>query len=230
MTHDHTDIQRLIDHAQDLIEQAQSAGIFTLDGHPGTEAEHTVREQALQLATEMASALPQCQPSQLIALADSYDLTARIARLPRDHRTDITAYYDHAIHAWIEGDREIPQSDIFAMLRRRLLTRDPGITDRHRDIYRQLRRQWIDTLRQHDTFPGITSYETYRRLTLLLPLSLQAELGTAETALKERWYRANLLPSPSTNLITNHSHLTPKSLSPRLARAYRTFLSTHPHP
>ncbi|MDE5878242.1 MAG: hypothetical protein K2H47_12205 [Muribaculaceae bacterium] len=63
-------------------------------------------------------------------------------------------------------------------------------------IFLSLRDNWLTTLRTHNYFPEVTTYENYRRLTLLTEEPAIADVSSDEEKL--RWYRHNRIEDLST--------------------------------
>lgn len=70
-------------------------------------------------------------------------------------------------------------------------------------------------MKWHSSFPEASAYETYQRLSLLMPLNLKNILGEKAQQIKQRWFEANKVDNLS-------------SLNSQILRSYLRFVGSLP--
>lgn len=181
-------MQTLIGTARKLIDRAQHAGNFTIDGHTPTAEERAVAAEARRLNTAIERSMDRGSAEELPDLLDLYDITYRIAfgRLPDPDYID--RQVGRIMAAWQKGGSRMEESQIMQILAPRVTARcfhgsgylaadrqRSRVADRRNSqaaeecrIYSALLGGWTTALLTHGRFPGTTTRETYLRLAILL--------------------------------------------------------------
>lgn len=181
--------------------------------------------KARSLCGAIKQLLPGCKEEYITPLLDCYSFLYTIAYRKFLSPTLIATQLQRFFSAWQSGDKNISESDIYALILftlrsiqsaseklsptasgTEILTADQLLT------FLSLRDKWLTTLRTYNYFPEVTTFENYRRLTLLTEepdiisvapasaiSSLTSEtLPTGSVEEKLGWFRHNHIDDLST--------------------------------
>lgn len=195
-----------------MMVRAQACGWFVLDGHePGPE-EVALQHDALRLSDELLRALGRCRDADILPLAQSYDDIYRIARRRMPDPTVMRPIHRRALAAWRHGRSGIEESAVFAMIAPKVGNLRFMADEEEMEVYSGMLSRWMDELRLHGRFRGVTTYENYMRLSLLQRHMIKG-LCADPVAERRRWYEANRIDDPG-------------SLGTLLLHAYRRFVGS----
>lgn len=197
---------------QSVLTRAQEAGCYTLDGHEPTEEELAVRIEATDLAADIAEMLKTSADAEILPLAECYDLLFRLGHRRMPDTSFMDTLYRRAFTAWKEGNRDIEESSVFAMIASRIRNPYFKVDPDQTRAYREILDRWLDTLDRFGRFPDVTTVENLTRLSLLARHRIRDRYSDP-TAARRRWYEANKIDDTA-------------GLSPAILRAYRRFLSS----
>lgn len=203
--------------------------------------------KARSLCGDIKQLLSVCKEEYIPELLDCYNLLHPIVFRQPLPQSIITAQLQRLFNAWQAGNKDIAESDLYALITlslRSVVSKSPIVSDCSTSIpaseishfsgadtgshspvaskdlspdqlltFLSLRDNWLTTLRTHNYFPEVTTYENYRRLTLLTEEPAIADISSDGE--KFRWYRHNHIEDLST-------------LSSRLLTCYRRYILSLP--
>lgn len=207
------DVRSLVAYSHYLVMKAQLAGNLCSDGHRATEEENRVAEQCRSTCGKISRSLESCRTNEIPDLLEYYDITYRIGNRSIPDRTFIVRHKHRVLKAWRSGDRSIAESTVFGIVAPEVSYRPERADREYLTTYLYLRERWISTLRMHDRFPEVTTYENYRRLAFMMRENIGKEFGYDAEVAKRRWYEHNRVEDFST-------------LGTQLLRSYRRFASS----
>lgn len=203
-------VEAIVLSAYNLMMQAQTAGLFIIDGHTPSPIEEEIARKARLHVSELEKAFQYCKEEDIPDLLESYDIMYRIgySRMP-DTRC-IIKLQERFLNTWRGGNKNIAESQVYNILSAQLITPDIHISHQgHRELI-DMRRRWVEILKKYNRFPGVTSYENYQRLALMMQENLDEYFDGDATEAKRRWYEENRIDDF-------------ESLPCRLLRSYRQF-------
>ena len=174
-----------------LAMRGQLLGLTAIDGHKPTLEERELRQEICRACERLAKAIPACRASEIAGLAGYYSLLYTIGY----HRLPETSFLERQrerlLTCWMAGDKAVQESDVYGMLRDSVNNPVIAVPDAHGQILGKLRESWTAALKKHGTFPGATSYEGYRRLSLVMKDSLDSYFSGESREVREELYQRN---------------------------------------
>lgn len=181
------------------------------------------RAEAVRTADRIARLLPDSPPEYISDLTGAYSTLYMAGHRRMPDAQLIAAQRRRLIEAWHRQSRQTPlhrieESQIYGMLQTAALQPLNDLTPDEKQLYAQLRDNWVAILQREGTFPGILTHERYRRLTLLtqdrhLAACFKGNEAAARKAIGE-WYEKNRLQEADR-----------KSASKKLQKAYTAYLA-----
>lgn len=205
----------IVGYSHYLVMKAQLAGNLVLDGHKPSAEEQNIAVKIRDFCDVIDRQLSLCREDDIADLLECYDLTYRIGyqRIPDKDR--LNQHKHRLVRAWKSSNRYIQESSVFGMISGDVRYRSGSVDCEFVDAYNTILKKWVTTLTLHSSFPDASAYETYQRLSLLMPLNLDSVLGNKVQEIKRRWYKANKEDNLS-------------SLNSQILRSYLRFISSLP--
>lgn len=174
-----------------LIMKGQTAGNMIIDGHVASWHEREIAKDCGVLCDKISCLLRTCDETEIPILLEYYGILSRLGRDTLPDRSLVEHCQKKVINAWLGGNRDIDESVVFCLAAAHMsdYPGDPGSV--YSDICLRLKRKWIASLRQYSSFPGVTSYENYQRLALLMRADLDEMQGEGADREKHKWYEHN---------------------------------------
>ncbi|MDE6668692.1 MAG: hypothetical protein K2K26_03285 [Muribaculaceae bacterium] len=178
--------------------------------------------KACSLCGDIKQLLSVCKEEHITELIDCLGFLHPIAFHQPLPQAIIIAQLQRLFNAWQAGNKDIAESDLYALITLSLRSSascslssvaSTSLTDDQLLTFLSLRDNWLTTLRTHNYFPEVTTYENYRRLTLLTEEPVIADISSDEEKL--RWYHHNRIDDFST-------------LSSSLLTCYRRYILSLP--
>lgn len=196
-----------------LMMNAQFAGNLRFDGHKATEEEVEVAERCRVLCDRITRRLALCKENDIPDMLECYDIAYRIGNRCVPDSGFINRQKRRVLKAWKSGFASVDESSVFGMVAPEV-SRTPERAEReYVEAYLSIKERWLRTLAAHNCFPGVTAYENYRRLALMMRERLDSRFDGQDADVKRRWYERNKVDDFST-------------LGSRILRCYRRFISS----
>lgn len=213
MTAQISDVNSIMAYSHWLVMRAQTAGNLRFDGHSATAEETLVAEQCRMLCDKISHLIALGKENDIPNLLECYDIAFRVGNRRIPDSNFINQHKRRVVEAWEAGDGKIEESSVFGIVAHEV-TYHPKMTDReYFRIYQTIKEKWLDTLRQYDCFPEVTTYENYQRLALIMLENLDWELGNKADKVKRGWYEHNRVENLS-------------SLGSMILRSYHRFIGS----
>ncbi len=180
------------------------------------------RTEAVRTADEIARQLPDCPPEYISDLTGAYSTLYMAGHRRMPDAQLIAAQRRRLIEAWRQSRKTpvgtIEESHIYGMLQTAAISPLNDLTPDEKQLYTQLRDQWVATLQREGTFPGILTHERYRRLALLtqdrhLAANFHGDEAAAHKAVEE-WHEKNRMKEADL-----------KAASQKIQKAYAAYLA-----
>lgn len=198
-----------------LLMKGQLVGNLVLDGHRYSSEERNIAAKFQELSHLLALRLSVCKEHEVADLLECYDLTYRIGYQRIPDKVRINQHKHRLIRAWKSSNRYIQESSVFGMVSGDVRYSSGSVDREFVDAYNTILKKWGTTLASYSSFPDASAYETYQRLSLLMPLNLDKALGSKAQEIKRKWYKANKVDELS-------------SLNSQILRSYLRFVGSLP--
>lgn len=198
-----------------LVMKAQLAGNLVLDGHKPSAEEQNIAVKIRDFCDVIGRQLSLCREDEIAELLECYDLTYRIGYQRIPDKVMLNQHKHRLIRAWKSGNRYIQESSVFGMVSGDVRYHSDSVDREFVDAYNTILDKWVTTLTLRSSFPDASAYETYQRLSLLMPLNIDKVLGDKATETKRKWYKANKVDDFS-------------SLNSQILRSYLRFVGSLP--
>lgn len=192
--------------------KGQLVGNLVLDGHRYSSEERNIAAKFQELSRLLALRLSVCKEHEVADLLECYDMAIRIGfqRLPDNEVMSL--HKNRLVKAWKTKKGYVEESCVFGMISGEVKARTGCANRDFSSAYKSILENWITTLTRYDTFHGISSYEKYQRLAMIMRENLDRYVSNARE-LKKRWYNCNKVEDLS-------------SLGSLILRSYFRFISS----
>lgn len=195
--------------------KAQLVGNLVLDGHKPSVEEQNIALKLREFCDVIDRQLSLCSEDEIADLIECYDLTYRIGYQRLPDKSKIDNHKHRLVRAWKSNKRHVEESSVFGMISGDVRYPNGNIDKDFANAYNSILKKWVTALLFNSSFPDASSYETYQRLSLLMPLNLNNILGDKAKEIKRKWYEANRVSDLS-------------SLNSQILRSYLRFVSSLP--
>ena len=185
-----SDVQEIVGYTHYLLMKGQMAGNMTLDGHEPTNEEQEIAVQCKVLSNDISRLLDKCRDEEIALLLECYDLAYRLGHGKMPDRDYIDNRKRRIFEAWKAGNMRIEESVVFGIVAADVRQNNTRTIPEYRETYIKLKSKWLDTLRRFNRFPGVTTYENYQRLALIMRENLSDSCNN-EKAAKQEWFEHN---------------------------------------
>lgn len=197
-----SDTKEIIGYGHWLVMRSQHAGNLRFDNHTASPEERAIARDMQMITGLITARLSECNPEDVGALLDCYDLTYRLGYSREPSFDFVDSHRRRLFQTWQQGAREIEESSVYHMLSPHMI-RDCSPKDKARYAAARLalRDKWLETLRIHSFFPDATACENYQRLALIMREDIAAGLGCdaiRARRIKREWYEHNRVDDLST--------------------------------
>lgn len=182
------DIREMLAYSRYLIMLGQTGGNFMLDGHKPSAGELRTEELCRSLCDKIADELTDCEPGDIAELLECYDILHRMGYRKAPEPKFLHSCRQRMFDAWKEGDRNVEESQIFAM----------AVSSGDKVLKSTLLDKWIATLSKHGHFPDTATFENYQRLSLIMREKLDGYFGKHADDMKRQWTTHNTVTDLST--------------------------------
>lgn len=207
------DVRPISSYSHWLVMKAQTAGNLRFDGHAATAEEKLVAEQCRTLCDKISRLITLGKETDIPYLLECYDIAYRIGNNRMPDSDFINRHKRRVVKAWEAGDTKIEESAVFGMIASEVSYHPERADREYYKAYISIKEKWIAALVKNGCFHGVTSYENYQRLSMIMRENLDKELGNKADEAKRRWYAHNRVEDIST-------------LSSTILRSYRRFISS----
>lgn len=196
--YDTRNVESITAYSHYLTMKGQLIGLTAIDGHKPTLEELELKKEICRTCERMAKTMSVCPAHEISPLTGYYTLlyTMGYHRLPETSLLE--KQRDRLLKYWMAGDKTIQESDVYGMLMDSVRNPLAAVPAGHRQTLDRLRESWTGTLKKYGTFPDITTYERYRRLSLIMKDSLDAYFDGESAAAKGEWFEKNEIADLST--------------------------------
>lgn len=200
-------VRYIVGYSHYLVMKAQLAGNLVLDGHNPSVEEQNIALKLREFCDVIDRQLSLCSEEEIADLIECYDLTYRIGYQRLPDKSKIDNHKHRLVRAWKSNKRHIEESSVFGMISGDVRYRSGNVDRDFVDAYNTILKKWVTTLTIQSSFSDATAYETYQRLSLLMPLNLNNILGDKAKEIKRKWYEANRvgdLPSLNSQILRSY--------------------------
>ncbi|MDE7116096.1 MAG: hypothetical protein K2O56_06705 [Muribaculaceae bacterium] len=193
-----TEMKDITGYSHYLAMKSQMSGMLVFDGHKATSEETSLRQECRRMSDRISLELSVCKEEEISLLLECYETMYRLGYSRMPDRRFIDTHRRRILDAWRRGNRRIAESQVYEI---------------SEEARRELSDRWLAALMEHGCFPGVTAYENYQRLALIMRENLDKELGDDADNAKHGWYEHNRVGDLST-------------LGSMILRSYRRFVGS----
>lgn len=208
-------VKYIVGYSHYLIMKAQLAGNLMLDGHKPSREEQNIAVKIRDFCDVIDRQLSLCGEDDIADLIECYDLTYRIGYQRIPDKSRLNQHKHRLVRAWKLNNRHVEESSVFGMVSGDVRYRYGSVDREFVDAYNSILKKWVATLLLNSSFSDASAYETYQRLSLLMPLNLDKVLGDKAVEIKRKWYEKNKVEELS-------------SLNSQILRSYLRFVGSLP--
>lgn len=208
-------VRYIVAYTHYLVMKAQLAGNLVFDGHKPSVEEQHIAHKTRELCDIIDKRLTGCREDEIADQIECYDLAYRIGYQRLPDKSKINRHKHRLVSAWKANRLHIEDSAVFGMVSGDVRFPDGNVDREFVDAYNSILNKWTTALLANSSFPDATSYETYQRLSMLMPLNLNDILGRDAAKIKRKWYEANKVDNLST-------------LDSQILRSYIRFIGSLP--
>lgn len=193
--------------------KGQMAGNLVIDGHKATKEEKSIANQLQELSSQLSLHLQACKASDIADLLECYDMAYRIGYQKLPDADMVLRHKNRLVEAWRIKKGCVEESSVFGMIAGDVKYSANTPNNEFVLVYNTILKNWIGPLLKHNTFPGVSAYEKFQRLAMIMRENL--DFIDRPNKLKKQWYEFNNVDDLST-------------LGSTVLRSYRRFISSIP--
>lgn len=205
------DVKSTISYSRYLIIKAQLAGNFIFDGHTPSKEETDIALKCHQHCDIIGYELSTCKEEKIPDLLECYDMLYRLGYKKAPNTELIDRAKTRFFNSWKAGNNNITESSLFGILA--AMVKSKKADSDQTKAYLSILDRWITTLKKHNHFPDVTSYENYQRLALFMHENIDRYTDCDSDDMKHRIYAYNRVDD-----------LSP--IGTAILRAYRHFINS----
>lgn len=187
-----TEVKDITGYSHYLAMKSQMSGMLVYDGHKATSEETSLRQECRRMSDRISLELSVCKEEEISLLLECFETMYRLGYSRMPDRRFIDTHRRRILDAWRCGNRRIAESQVYEI---------------SEDARRELSDRWLAALMEHSCFPGVTAYENYQRLALIMREDVGSRIDGDAEELKCRWYdfnRIDDLASESTSILKSY--------------------------
>ncbi len=187
-----TEVKDITGYSHYLAMKSQMSGMLVYDGHKATSEETSLRQECRRMSDRISLELSVCKEEEISLLLECFETMYRLGYSRMPDRRFIDTHRRRILDAWRCGNRRIAESQVYEI---------------SEEARRELSDRWLAALMEHGCFPGVTAYENYQRLALMMREDIESRIDGDAEELKRRWYdfnRIDDLASESTSILKSY--------------------------
>lgn len=171
-----TEVKDITGYSHYLAMKSQMSGMLVYDGHKATSEETSLRQECRRMSDRISLELSVCKEEEIAMLLECFETMYRLGYRRMPDCRFIDTHRRRILDAWRCGNRRIAESQVYEI---------------SEEARRELSDRWLAALMEHSCFPGVTAYENYQRLALIMREDIGLRIDGDAEELKRRWYDFN---------------------------------------